>query len=101
MVLVNALVRLSLDLSATPEARGMAKDWRQRPRQQVFRALRSAAEQSRAFIEHLKDGFLDIFQEAWKLEHVPGQQQMIRAALRSLHSSRSSAATCSASWRLN
>ena len=54
MVLVQGLVRLSLDLAATSEARGMARDWRLAPRLQIAKAMRSAAEQVRAFIEHLK-----------------------------------------------
>eukprot|EP00435_Cladocopium_sp_Y103_P022874 s2284_g5.t1 len=65
MLVVQALCRLCMDVAFTPQARSLsgAKDWTQRPKAAVGRAMQGAARQVRSFIHNLGDSFLDIFAE--------------------------------------
>lgn len=60
-----------MDVAFTPQARSLSgsKDWTQRPKAAVGRAMQGAARQVRSFIHNLGDAFLDIFAEVWDLDH--------------------------------
>eukprot|EP00434_Breviolum_minutum_P021630 symbB.v1.2.019091.t1/scaffold1550.1/size112250/1 len=76
MVVVQGLCRLCMDVAFTPQARSLSdsKRWRERPMAAIAKALQSAAQQVRAFIYSLgDDAFLDLFAEAWELDHEADQ----------------------------